>query len=369
MFNHSSNKHFLNILKNTGPSNALVYRLPEEDFNNGSTLIVNPGEEAIFIKGGQYIGTFTEGNHRLTTDNYPILTRIKTMFSGGVTAYNCVVYFVRKTISKEMLWGTVTPINVRDKVHGIVTEVKARGAYRIVVDDGLKVLTTIVGGSYAGMNEEEMDSYFENEFQGIIVASISQYLNTLTQEMIGIQAQIPLIQRDITPYIQNVISNYGFRCISFSISGLDVDLTKYNTLDDSLINDVTKATNIAIGKTNAKRVMGDDWGQITSAEILMKLAENPGAGGMAAAGGGMALGMHAMGTFDHLAKNIVEPIQVTPKTEPIQPKKSRLSVDDGTSSDNDEFETKIKQLKIMLKHNVITKEEYDAKIAEILSRI
>ena len=75
-----------------------------------------------------------------------------------------------------------------------------------------------------------------------------------------------------------------------------------------------------------------------------------------------------------LADNIVQPIQVTPKTpyeDTSVKKKPRISVDNGggSSSDDDEFEKKIRQLKIMLKHEVITKEEYDAKIAEILSRM
>jgi len=367
-------KHFTDVLKNRSESNYLIYRQPEEDFNNNSTLIVMPGEEAIFLKNGQLVNVFREGNYKLNTNNYPFLSRIKNMFSGGVSTYNCVVYFVRKTITTELLWGTSSPIVVRDKVHGIVTEVKAHGAYKIYVNDGLKVLSKVVGGSQGGMYQEDMDSYFENEFQGLIVAALSKYLNALDQEMIGIQAQIPLIQQEIIPDVSEILSKYGFGCQGFTISGLDVDLTKYNQLDESVMNDITKVTNIAIGKANAKRVMGDDWGQITSAEILEKLAQNPGAGGIAAAGGGMMLGASAMNIFGQLADNIVQPIQVTPKTpyeDTSVKKKPRISVDNGggSSSDDDEFEKKIRQLKIMLKHEVITKEEYDAKIAEILSRM
>ena len=36
-------KHWTDVLKNSGPANALLWRLPEEDFNTNSTLIVMPG--------------------------------------------------------------------------------------------------------------------------------------------------------------------------------------------------------------------------------------------------------------------------------------------------------------------------------------
>ena len=58
---------------------------------------------------------------------------------------------------------------------------------------------------------------------------------------------------------------------------------------------------------------------------------------------------------------------MTQKEELKEKKSSRLSVADDTQED--EFEKKIKQLKIMLKHEVISQEEYDAKIKEILSKI
>lgn len=51
-------KHWADVIKNTGPGELLIWRQPEEDFNTNSTLIVMPGEEAIFIKGGTVEQTF-----------------------------------------------------------------------------------------------------------------------------------------------------------------------------------------------------------------------------------------------------------------------------------------------------------------------
>ena len=45
-------KHFTDVIKNSGPGGLLIWRQPEEDFNTNSTLVVMPGETAIFVNKG-----------------------------------------------------------------------------------------------------------------------------------------------------------------------------------------------------------------------------------------------------------------------------------------------------------------------------
>ena len=42
-------KHWTDVIKNTGDPSLLIWKQPEEDFNTNSTLIVMPGESAIFV--------------------------------------------------------------------------------------------------------------------------------------------------------------------------------------------------------------------------------------------------------------------------------------------------------------------------------
>lgn len=84
-------KHFTDVIKNTGDGNLLIWRQPEEDFNTNSTLIVMPGEEAIFVKGGNIEKTFEEGTYKLSTQNYPFISRLRNSLSGGISTFNCVV--------------------------------------------------------------------------------------------------------------------------------------------------------------------------------------------------------------------------------------------------------------------------------------
>lgn len=98
-------RHWANVIKNTGAGDFLIWRQPKEDFNTNSTLIVMPGEEAIFIKGGVIEQIFENGTYKLSTENCPLIGRIRNAFTAGVSTFNCVVYFVRTTHSMKVFGG------------------------------------------------------------------------------------------------------------------------------------------------------------------------------------------------------------------------------------------------------------------------
>ena len=85
------------------------------------------------------------------------------MFSGGVSTFNSVVYFVRLAVSKELLWGTAQRINVRDKVWKIRTDIGARGAFKIAVDEPGVFLEKLVGNNVPYQTQNEIFDYFGEE--------------------------------------------------------------------------------------------------------------------------------------------------------------------------------------------------------------
>ena len=212
---HEGHKHFTDVIKNTGAPDLLIWRQPEEDFNTNSTLVVMPGEVAIFVKNGTIEQVFENGTYKLSTQNYPFITRLRTFLTGGISTFNCVVYFVRKADSKEIRWGTSTPIQVRDKVWGVRTEAKARGAYKVRIENPVKFLEKLVGNNISYQLQEELDNYFASEFQGKIKASVSKLLNSLEQELIGIDAYLDQLSQQIQPEINEIVSDYGLKCVSF----------------------------------------------------------------------------------------------------------------------------------------------------------
>ncbi len=376
-------KHWTDVIKNSGPGELLIWRQPEEDFNTNSTLIVMPGEEAIFIKGGTVEQTFDNGTYKLSTENYPFISRVRNVFSGGISTFNCVVYFVRKADSEEIRWGTETPIQVRDKVWGIRTSAKVRGAYKVRIENPVKFLEKLIGNNVQFQMQGELDKYFANEFQGKIKSAVSKFLNNLQQELVGIDAYIDELSVQIEPYIDEVVEEYGLKCVRFSLAGLDIDISKYDAIDESQIAAITKG-NLARGDKSAMDILGNDWGRQQAANILGDLARNPGAGGVGAMGAGMGMGMAAGNVFGNMANQMFAPMnQQSHHDDPIQhqhqPVVSGRYAPKGTMQPDEQLQqTKpssedpvevLAKLKKMLDAGLITQEQYNAKVNEVMSRM
>jgi len=368
-------KHWTDVIKNSGSGDFLIWRQPEEDFNTQSTLIVMPGEEAIFIKGGVIEQTFDNGTYKLTTENYPFISRLRNAFSGGISTFNCVVYFVRKAHSMEILWGTSSPIQVRDKLLGITTKLKARGAYKIQVDNPAKFLTKLVGNNMNIMNQSELlDDYFANEFQSKIKSSITKALNETQTELLGIEARIDEFAETVEPFLGNVFDDYGLKMVKFSIAALDIDDDELRRRYDEIGMDAIAKMRNAQADKGVMDVLGNDWGRQQAANILGTLASNPGSGGVAAAGAGLGMGMAAGGIFGGMAQQMFNPLQQqaqSPSTPQPSGRFTQKSASTTPSQDNksDDPLASLKKLKEMLDLGLIEQAEFDTKKAEIMSRM
>jgi membrane protease subunit (stomatin/prohibitin family) len=101
-------------------------------------------------------------------------------------------------------------------------------------------------------------------------------------------------------------------------------------------------------------VLGNDWGRQQAANILGTLAENPGSGGIAAAGAGIGMGVASGGVFGNMAQQMFTPIQQQ------APSPAAAATDPVAA---------LKKLKDMLDLGLIAKAEFDTKKAEIMSRM
>lgn len=192
--------------------------------------------------------------------------------------------------------------------------------------------------------------------------------------------------------LDEVVEEYGLKCVRFSLAGLDIDISKYDAIDESQIAAIS-AGNISRGQAIAKEnlargdkaaidVLGEDWGRQQAANILGDLARNPGAGGVGAMGAGMGMGMAAGSVFGNMANQMFAPMgqqQAQPVQQPMQ--QSAQPVSSGRfapkgqpvqqaapqaapqAAAEDPFET-LSKLKRMLDAGLISQQQYDAKVAE-----
>ena len=375
-------KHFTDVIKNTGPGELLIWRQPEEDFNTNSTLIVMPGEKAIFIKGGTVEQVFENGTYKLSTENYPFISRLRNILSGGISTFNCVVYFVRTAHSIEIRWGTDSPIQVRDKLLGIATKLRCRGAYKVSIENPAKFLEKLIGNNVQFQLQEQLDNYFISEFQSKIKSIIARALNESDTELLGIDARLDEFSDLLQPYMQETLDNYGLRCVKFVVSAIDIDddmlRRRYDEIGMNAYEQRRMANAKTMGQREAMDVLGDDWGKQQSADILRDLANNPGAGGMGAMGAGMGMGMAAGSVFGNMANQMFEPMAstaqqsaaaATPGSVPSGRFTQQTAAQPASAAPAEDPVETLAKLKRMLDAGLIEQGEYDAKKAEILSRM
>src|SRR5262249_10277358 len=95
---------------------TLTHRFPDHDraIKNEAQLIVRESERAQLVYLGQFGDTFDPGRHRLSTDNMPVLTRLRSWKYGFESPFKVDIYFVSARLFTGNKWGTTNPVMMRD---------------------------------------------------------------------------------------------------------------------------------------------------------------------------------------------------------------------------------------------------------------
>ena len=334
-------KHWVDVIKNSGEGDLLIWRQPEEDFNTNSTLIVMPGEEAIFVKGGVIEQTFTNGTYKLETQNYPFISRLRSAFSGGVSTFNCVVYFVKTAHSQEIDWGTMSPIQYYDDTFGNLN-IKSYGAFKIHITNPSVFLTKLIGNNVEFETQQGLKKYFANEFQMHIVNSLSQTLDNLKgsgKVVFETVRNTVEIAKSIEPHISDIISSYGLALDSFSVASCKA------------ISDDPEIQKMITDRARMNYI-GHNWAAQQQVDIMKNMSNNPGSGGIASMGAGIGMGFAAGGVFGNMGQQTLQ----------------GQTIANPTMSGNPTME-KLKQLKEMLDLGLISQADFDSKKSELLSQM
>ncbi len=387
-------KHFVDIIKSSGndggnmPSDALIWRHPDQDFNTNSTLVVMPGESAIFVNNGNIEQVFEPNTYKLSTQNYPFISRLRNSLSGGISAFHCVVYFVRTNSSMELKWGTDSPIMVRDKMLGLSTKIGARGAYQVRVSDPALLLKNLLGATDGSMTAEDIKKYVKSTFLSKIKSNISAAIQAIDSEIMGIDAHMDEISQNLKPIIQDAVRQYGLFCVNFSIIAIDIMDDEYRRMYDEAVAAKTKKMLNAQADRYTMDTLGNQWAAQQSFDVMKTMAENQGdGGGMAGVGMGLGMGMAGGMAFGNMAQQAFAPAQQPygqqpygqppqqpygqqpygqPPQQPYgqppqQPAPAAPAAEDPMES--------LGKLKKLLDAGLISQAEYDAKKAEVLSRL
>lgn len=128
----------------------------------GSQLVVNEGQEAILVKGGIALDVFTPGTHTLVTGNIPFLRKITNSLFDEKTPFTAEVWFINKTVKRNLKWGTPQRIPLFDPQLNFPINIGAFGQWGFRVENSRSFVTQIVGAQL-GANSKKIYEYFIGE--------------------------------------------------------------------------------------------------------------------------------------------------------------------------------------------------------------
>ena len=124
-------KQFIDVIEWVDDTrDTISWKFPDDDkaIKNGAQLIVRESQAVQFVYLGEFGDLFGPGKHQLTTDNIPILTRLKSWKFGLESPFKADVYYVVTRLFTGNKWGTANPVMMRDADFGVV-RLRAFGTY------------------------------------------------------------------------------------------------------------------------------------------------------------------------------------------------------------------------------------------------
>lgn len=350
----------------------LVKRDTREDFNNGSTLTVQRGEEAVFIKNGEIMGVIGSGAHVLHTENYPFLSRLRNMLSGGASTYTCRIYYVR-TAHTKIEWGTANPLQYHDKWFQCPTIARGNGEYWIKFRDIPLFIDKLMGNEY-GYTVEQLREVFNGYINSLINSELAKCLGNLTADraILAIDNEMcDLIVEMVTPKIQELLDEYGLELVRYYIQAIYIEEDERRaeavTIGTQALSNARALETTALGKLAERERLGDQYNRIKGMDLLQKLAENPGAGGVASAGAGIGMGMAAAGAFSGLAQSVFS--DATEQRSAPRASFGNAGRFESKPSEVPDPVESLQKMKQLLDAALISQAQYDAKVSEILNRM
>lgn len=292
------------VLQNDRPSDELVWKCTKEDFNDNTQLIVMESEEALFVKDGVVVETFTGGKYTLNTENYPFINSLRKMATGGKSPFSCKVYFIDKTHKLEILWGTDSPIQIRDAQFQFAVGVRARGSYSIQIKDAKKFFVKLVGNTEY-FTKDDVRNYFKTVFQTKIKVALATVMKNCGYTVLDMNTELEKIGKMVENELAEVLDEYGIRLVNFYISDISIpeDDPNYQKINE------------AYAKAHAGKieldVQGEYWDKLTAKELAKDMANNPAGGEFMAMGAGLGMGAASAGMFNNMTNQLFTPVKDT----------------------------------------------------------
>ncbi|WP_322962607.1 SPFH domain-containing protein [Mycoplasmopsis cynos] len=260
----------------------LMYRYPQDEFNIYSKLIIQPGQTAIIVHNGKVEKIANHGTIKLDTEFFPLIKEVTKKAHGGKNAFPINIYFINNTLKLNILFGTSTPVEIKDPVYGMLLRLRARGQLGIQVTNYQFLYERLVG-SFSNNGILEF-SFIEEQFRGWINQNLKSilidylYKNKISYDNLNVH--LTSISNEFKFKMKSEVEQFGFQIVTLAIDSINVP------------SEDREKINLILEKKAQRDILGEnDYRLIRGYDTIEKAASSD---GIAATFMGMGLGMGAM---------------------------------------------------------------------------
>jgi len=318
--------------------NIFVWKYPSDQIRLGAQLIVNEGQKAIFVKGGQALDIFEPGTFTLTTGNIPLIDKLINLPFGGDTPFAAEIWYINTTVKRDLTWGTPSPIPLMDSNLGFPVSARSFGKWGARIIDVRSFVTQIVG-SQSFADATKINDYFIGEIIQSLTSNLSSAITSGQTSILQISSFLTPLSKSSADLIKMEFDKFGVELVNFNIESINIPTDELKRIQDVFAKTLE-------AKELSKVNVGAGFSAIKSFEVLNNAAENPSEGsigGMLGAGIGLGAGF---------------------------PLGQQMGQNLTTSQNAEESSTdKLRELKKMLDENLISEEQYNLKRDKIIEQM
>lgn len=339
----------------SGSPNILAWRFPSDQLSTWTQLIVNESQEAFLVRGGVYEGPFGAGRHTLSTENIPGLSKLMGLPFGGKTPFSAEVWFVNRVFNLDVRWGTPDPIQLQDPKYQIMVPIRAFGQYGIRIVDSKKFLRKIVG-TLPTFDADTLSEYFRGAFITRIKTEIANAIIKNGTSVLEVSTQLESLSNALKISLGPDVEEYGVSLAQFNIHSINVP-----EADPAVIS--LKA---ALAKRAEMGILGFNYQQERSFDVMETAAGNEGAGGVMSAGLGFGMGAAMGGPMANAFAQVAPTVQA-PTGPPASMAAPAAAAPSAAAVSHDERIRMLKDLASLKELGVLTDEEFQSEKRRILS--
>lgn len=205
------------IITYQGSMDALVWQTECKNLSRDAEVVVPVAHEAIFIKNGNIIDSFTMGRHYLKECN----VGEGHLFSHPDEKIDCKIYYVKKEGTYNIKWETPTAISLEDPINKKETELCIGGVFAIKIIDAKIFLSRLITHTQT-VSLDEVKEFFR---QRMLFYIKDQLRSILVENQISIDElseKLLTVSKEIEFKIRYLFESFGVSVENFLINKIEI---------------------------------------------------------------------------------------------------------------------------------------------------